>query len=218
MGDDNKLVEAFIGAQLEFPPIRKNAKGQVGRTVIDYANLEEVLKVKPILLKHGIALHQSVRLEPDGWATMITRLCGHGSYFDSELPFFPERDSKLYGAQLTYMRRYAVGMTCCLVAEMDAEDIPDFGEQHMPPEQPRTSVRSGKAAASTSKAPEFPVEHWIEQITIAVDQTQLKLIASALKKYAKEYTAEETSRLRMLWAKRKNELETGTMTVKVEEE
>lgn len=125
-----KLYAALGKAQLEFQQIHKNAKVTVrmktgGTYDFQYADLEEITsKTRPALVKHGLTFMQVIDTGEDNTRWLVSRLIHEdGGLIESRLPLGHSfSDVKDFGAQITYLRRYAKTAILDIAADADADD------------------------------------------------------------------------------------------------
>lgn len=140
-----EFYEDFIKMQAEFPAVLKKATGQVGQQKIKYADLPEIVEtIRPILARHGFAFLQPIEslMSTDGKTylrTILIHKSGQAYQSDTEVSFQGE-DIKKFGAAVTYYRRYALQSILGLVADIDADDLPDpLGKKSKIAEPPHSS-------------------------------------------------------------------------------
>jgi hypothetical protein len=126
--DNQDLVAALIKAQTAFPSIKKNRTAQIktekGTYSYRYADLADILsEVTPILLKQGLALSQCFDVTKGGELLLITRLLHtSGQSLSSALPLhWSGARMQELGAQITYLRRYALAAILGIAAEEDTD-------------------------------------------------------------------------------------------------
>jgi len=143
-----ELTEAMAKARLEFKPIIKNKTVQIdtksGRKIkYSYAELPLILQaVEGALSNHGLYLFQPPF--DNGNRTLVTLLSHKsGQWIMSKMTLNNAIDTKEYGAQITYYRRYSV----CGLLGIAADD--DESEEQ---------VEGIKAIAEKPKEEAKPVE------------------------------------------------------------
>lgn len=126
------IIPALCKAKLEFPSIEKATKGARSK----YASLEDYLQaVNPCLGAHGLLLSQAEQSFIEGEATTLylvtTIYHTSGQFIRSIAPLVPpqELQSKgtdnifqLYGAQLTYRKRYMIASLLGITAINEDDD------------------------------------------------------------------------------------------------
>lgn len=134
-----KLAMALAKAQAEFQPIAKNRDVQItmrsgGAYKFRYADLEAILTAtRPALNKNGLSIITEVN---DG--QLITILM-HESGDERRSTFnLPSADDiKAYGAQISYLRRYAITALLGVAADDDLdEDGQEAGDAPVPAAKP----------------------------------------------------------------------------------
>lgn len=117
--ETTKILPALIQARAAFPPIVKDAVARVaGRSDYHYADLSAILEaVQPPLLKHELALVQTVDAES---SSLLTRLAHvSGEWIESVYPLAMDLAPQALGSALTYARRYSISALLCLAASDD---------------------------------------------------------------------------------------------------
>jgi hypothetical protein len=170
------LYAALAKAQGEFKPIAKNRdvtiRGRNKHTQQEtsyqfrYADLETILAAtRPALAANGLALVQPIR-EDNGGVYLDTMLMhADGGVITSSIPLHDPAamaDLKHYGAEISYLRRYAV--TAILGVSAD-DDLDENGQQpedeptgKSKPRSPRTNKPGQKQAPAKQQ-----VEQQVEQ-------------------------------------------------------
>lgn len=121
----DKINAALAEAQPELKIALKNKEVRIpGRPPYWYADLGNILEaIRLILAKHGIVI--TVHLLPG----FIMVKLGHtsGQWLASYGPLFETKDIKVYGANITYMRRYLTEGLVGICAQDDIDGDPDSG-------------------------------------------------------------------------------------------
>lgn len=124
---ESAIAKALAEAQAEFPEITRNKKVSVrtksgGTYTFSYATFDEIiLKVRPCLNKHGIALTQTLS-ESNGKVVVKTILRhSEGGVLESGgTPVNPvEEGPQAFGSALTYSKRYDASTLLGLATEDD---------------------------------------------------------------------------------------------------
>lgn len=130
------LYCALAKAQGEFQPIEKNRtvtidikneqKQKIGQYAFRYADLEEITaKTRPALSKHGLATIQPIGpAKHGGGVSLFTQLIHeNGGMLISELSLATgQKDIKVLGAQISYLRRYAKSAMLDIAADDDMDE------------------------------------------------------------------------------------------------
>lgn len=125
-GELPKLFAAIGLAQAAFPALPRTATGQVGKDrKFQYAPYHKVVQcIKMPLAKNGVSFVQA--LQSDGEIASITLLvAGHGAILSSTLKFKQDSDIKVFGAAVTYNKRYQLTAFFGLEGDPDADDFED---------------------------------------------------------------------------------------------
>lgn len=141
----NELAAALAKAQSEITPAHKSSTNPYFKSA--YADLETVWETcRPHLAKHGLAVTQILYMHESGGVRLETVvLHASGQWISGELPVEPvKKDPQGLGSAITYMRRYGLQSTLCLVTRGDDDDgnsASDDRQVHkrpgaMPPELP----------------------------------------------------------------------------------
>ena len=161
---DGALYRALAAAQAEMPTVAKSKTAKVptkagGSYSYSYADLADVMTaVAPVLSKHGLAVTTTTaRLENVGWIIEGRLTHEAGAYISARLPASFTGGPQQVGSELTYARRYLLGMLTGVVTDDD-----DDGQaaQHAPqrqapqaviskPAPPRVTPMDGMVAAMT---------------------------------------------------------------------
>lgn len=147
------LYAALAKAQGEFQPILKNRSVKIsmktgGSYNFRYADLEEITaKTRPALAKNGLATIQPIIQRGNGTVLLTKLVHADGGEIVSEISLPPSSggDIKNYGAQISYLRRYAKTS----ILDVAADD--DLDENGQEAEEPQQTKRAEKA----EQAPEF---------------------------------------------------------------
>lgn len=138
----DKVTEALVKAQGEFPTIEKGRTAKVpmkagGTYSYTYADLSDILTaVKPVLSKNGLCITQTV----DGdWLVTYLRHSS-GQFLTSAIPMVGLKDNtpQAMGSALTYSRRYCACLALGVVAE---EDDDAQGAQNAAPKPNQPAAR-----------------------------------------------------------------------------
>jgi len=161
---------AFLAAYSEIENPKKDATNPAFRS--QYATLEEVLaQVKPVLLKHGLALVQTV----DGNELSTYLIDGEGvQMVIGRYPLEPDKQTPQgMGSAITYARRYA------LKGVFGLAEVDDDGNAASKP-QPRT-------VTATKTKPQPDSTGWDAIVDGMETYVTKKLVYAAIeKKYGKE--------------------------------
>lgn len=128
------------------PVVEKTKKANYGM----YATLDSlILKTRPILNAHGLAIIQFPASSPSGEPVLRTILCHEsGEQVSADMPLFVVRqDMQQLGSAITYAKRYAWSAALGIAADDD-----DDGTAASPANQP------GATQAQTFTAPELKPE------------------------------------------------------------
>lgn len=116
------LAKAYVAAWAEVGNVEKDARNPHLKN--EYASLEAVMrKIKPVLVKHGLALSSipgSIKDGNQGLVTMLVHTSGQAWSFSSELPLPGKaaNATQAAGGCITYGRRY-IGMGLFGIAPVD---------------------------------------------------------------------------------------------------
>jgi hypothetical protein len=123
------LAAALVAAQAKFPPISRDATGQVGTSrKYKYATLATTLEaVLAPLNAEGICVTQPTMTNESGRMVLVTVLthAGTGETMEGTIPLPVPDNWQSWGSALTYARRY--GLTALLGVSPEDED--DDGAQ-----------------------------------------------------------------------------------------
>lgn len=125
--EHKEFIKDFVAMQAEMPVVFKAAQGQSGSHKFKYADLNEIVTtIRPILAQHGFAFMQHLETI-DGETYLRTELHHKsGNCFSSPVKIeFKGENIKLFGASITYYRRYALQALLGIVADDDADAIKD---------------------------------------------------------------------------------------------
>lgn len=122
----NELMLALVNAQKEFETAIKDHN--LSHFKSKYADLPEVIRAtRPALLKHGLAITQTMSYDETGRTILDTTL-GHtsGQWLSSSMILNPTKiDSQEMGKCITYFRRYMyVAITGVVVSDEDYDNEP----------------------------------------------------------------------------------------------
>lgn len=122
-----ELYSALIKAQGEFGPIAKNREGQNGNRLFKYADLDELIqKTRPALVANGLAVMQPIQKTSQGHLLVTKLIHSSGASEESVIDLGADYpDVKVYGATLTFMRRYAYQAILCISADDDLDNAPE---------------------------------------------------------------------------------------------
>lgn len=132
------LYEDFVKLQAELPSVMKDATGQVGNQKFKYADLHVIVEtIRPILFKHGFAFMQSLQTLNDATFVVTTLVHKSGESIASQTRIdYPGDNIKVFGAAVTYYRRYALQSLLGIVADADADDNKEtIGKKEAPKPQ-----------------------------------------------------------------------------------
>jgi len=124
-----ELNAALASASLEFPSIKINRQNPY--LASGYSDLHEIMvKVRPILGKHGLHITQRIRLE-DGVTVLASRIWhSSGQWLESRVLVSPSKNTiEAYGSNLNSMKRFEVMDMLGLTVSSDPFD--DDGESDM---------------------------------------------------------------------------------------
>lgn len=147
----DKLAEALAAAQAEFPAIPKNRTATIRPREktpysFNYADLADVLKaVRPALAKHGLAIVQVVNR--DKLETALLHASGQRIVSYLLLYHATNGEPKTFGAELTYLRRYALS---ALLGVATDDDIDEDGSEAGEPRAPKQEAVRAPARKSES--------------------------------------------------------------------
>lgn len=117
--DTNQIFPAYIEAQGEVGNLKKDSANDYFKS--QYSSLEIVLEtIKPIYLKHGIAIIQGSGNGSANGINIITRLVhASGQWIETDFPIpLARQDPQAAGTASSYGRRYALKAIASL-AEID---------------------------------------------------------------------------------------------------
>lgn len=150
------LNESILAARAEMQNLKRDTRGQVGRTPYMYVTLDQMYdEVVPILEKHGVLVRQPVTsFVQDGKIFVcVTTVFSKGEELDEREFFFEWReDPKATGSNITYYRRYSLGAYLCLVTE--ADDDGDKATEQVPENKRHSS--SGPTRTSSPQTVDRP--------------------------------------------------------------
>lgn len=121
-----QLFAALAKAQAEFPAIPKNRTVTVkhrsgGEHSFRYAELDTIIAAtRPALTRHGLSVLQPI--DGDKLTTVVTHEGGGMITSTMQMPHM-EADLKIYGAALSYLRRYQYQAMLCLASDDDIDEI-----------------------------------------------------------------------------------------------
>lgn len=144
----SNLFTALSKAQVELKNPSKGKTVQTKSYSYSYADLSTMLEeIKPVLLKHGLAVVQGSR--PGEKGTIVETLVTHesGEWLETELELAYESNGRMNSAQemgsaLTYGRRYALSAILNIAADEDND----------------TSIIKPKTAPRPTTAPQVAVK------------------------------------------------------------
>jgi len=132
--EHQEFIKDFVAMQAEMPVVFKAAQGQAGNHKFKYADLNEIVTtIRPILAKYGFAFMQ--HLETSNGDTYLRTELHHksGQCFSAPVLIeFKGENIKLFGASITYYRRYALQAMLGIVADDDADAIQDTIKKSSP--------------------------------------------------------------------------------------
>ncbi len=115
----NELFEALSKAQSEMTGAKKGSENPFFKS--KYADLHAILEaVRESLAKHSLCVIQTVNIQQEGSAAVITTL-GHksGQWIQGSCPIINTKgDAQGMGSAITYARRYSLAAICG-IAQMD---------------------------------------------------------------------------------------------------
>jgi hypothetical protein len=140
----DKLVQALLLAQADFPTIRFDAANPHFRN--RYATLAHIIaQTRPALGKHGLAVSQLVQVD----AVVTLLLHSSGQFLASRTPIVSEKPGpQAMGSGITYARRYGLCAILGIAAEED-----DDGESAQRREDPAPQ-REGRRVRDQQEAHE----------------------------------------------------------------
>ncbi len=157
------LAGALAKAQGQFRAIVKNRdvfiKSDKGSYKFRYADMEELISAtRPALSANGLAVIQSVGIDPQGQAfidTVLAHSAGGERFSRMPIPSFTKMDDpKRFGAAMSYLRRYQYSAILCLAADDDLEEdgqgVEDKPEQRQR-QAPRAAEKAEGQAASAGE-------------------------------------------------------------------
>lgn len=157
--------DAFVAMMPDIPTVIEHAK--TDKTT--YAPLEDIVEaVKPILGRHGFALHFKVDML-DGNVTKVTGMLSRGGHTrTSEFQSTPDKtgsknDIQAIGSARSYGKRYTTCDLLCIVTRKDDDD----------------GQRAGKAKAQPDEVPVQPKGYpeWLIDLTACADNGSVVLEA-----------------------------------------
>ncbi len=115
------LAAALAAAQAEITDPVKDKTAKAGSYSYKYTDIAGVLEVvRPVLSKHGIAVHQGFDPTTDGRGMLLTTTLMHGTdSITSRLPIPRHDDMQKLGSAITYARRYALCAAVGVAADSD---------------------------------------------------------------------------------------------------
>jgi len=116
-----QVAKAFVSALGELSDITKNKKADTGKFEYGYADLASTVgMVRPILLKHGLAITQTAGSEGDDVLIWTTVLHTSGEFLSSvPLRFSAGQTAQQTGSAVSYLRRYSLMAFLGLATEDD---------------------------------------------------------------------------------------------------
>lgn len=116
-----QVAGAFVAALGELSEVTKNKKADTGKFEYGYADLAStVAMVRPVLLKHGLAVSQTAGSEGDDVLIWTTVLHASGEFLSSmPLRFAGGQTAQQTGSAITYLRRYSLMAFLGLATEDD---------------------------------------------------------------------------------------------------
>lgn len=102
-----ELIKALTEFKKNLAPVQKDRKGQLFKAapLITWTSLENIQEViTPLLAQNGLVIVHQIENDGSSLRTSIFHISGEA--ISSSYPVNPSNDSKLYGAQLTYAKRY----------------------------------------------------------------------------------------------------------------
>jgi hypothetical protein len=122
----SELAKALVGAQADFPTIKKTKKATIqtkngGSYSYDYADLGDIREaVVPTLTQYGLVITQAPSVYGDSPALTTTLFHTSGQWIESEMLLHIEKtDAQGQGSAITYARRYALSAILGIVTESD---------------------------------------------------------------------------------------------------
>lgn len=197
-GSVHKLYDAITAASAEFPPLPRTSTGIVGNgRKFQYSPYHKVVEcIRPSLAKFGVGFLQAVHTDVEGHVSLSLIVTGHGAAIYAKMQFPRNPDIKVFGAELTYNRRYQLTAFFGLEGDPDADDYDSDDVKQRPPvvnkvvEQPSKAavVDSGAAVAASKPATtekpkpsaEKPVESKAEPSAAAVAKVDKRPISEKL--------------------------------------
>lgn len=116
-----QVAKSFVAALGELSEVTKNKKADTGKFEYGYADLAStVAMVRPVLLKHGLAVSQTAGSEGDDVLIWTTVLHASGEFLSSmPLRFAGGQTAQQTGSAITYLRRYSLMAFLGLATEDD---------------------------------------------------------------------------------------------------
>lgn len=161
----NKLIDALMKAQKDFPIIPKNRIAKMGTYSYKYADLSDILSaVSPILHNHGLVLYHKTEVTDHG-TKLITIFRNEDCMTESELMLPNGLTPHELGSALTYYRRYSICNLLGIVAEDDDDgqsankNIQELGKlapKANPANSPITPGNGSGGVILPTKAPSQP--------------------------------------------------------------
>lgn len=117
-----RWAQAFVAAQSEMPSIPKNKTVTTNKFSYSYADLPDIIDaVRPVLVKHGLGIGQTVESNGPGTVAVTTRIYhseGHSETF-GPLTLPAGNDAQSAGSAITYARRYSLCAALGIAADED---------------------------------------------------------------------------------------------------
>ncbi len=122
---------ALSKLQGEITTVKTNKTADMGKFKIPYASYDHVLDhVRPHLAKHGFAVTNCARYTGDGTLVLDVKLVHiSGVQSVSTLPLKSAGNPQALGSELSYMKRYGLGLVLSLAFEDEDDDGGRAGEQ-----------------------------------------------------------------------------------------
>ncbi len=199
------FLAALAAAQGEFLPIVRSQMARIrmkeekggGEYTFKYADLAEVIeKTRPALAKNGLSFRSRLLPHTEPGHVWLQSVLSHAEGHEdiSEIAIAIAGDIKLFGGQLTYLRRYMGSLQLGIASEDDADNdgreggdssgTQNIGGRTAPAPRPRPQPAAKKAAAPAEPPAEPAAEEQPATDTAdAIQPGQAKWIHGKLEAY-----------------------------------
>lgn len=176
------LAKAWVKALGEMSDVVKTQTVSTGQYAYSYATLADALQMaRPILLKHGLALSQSVAGDGDDVVVFTSVVHESGQWVTSEGLRLPAgKTAQQTGSATTYARRYSLMAFLGLASEDDdGAGASPRNARTEPARKPVKAVRNdSKGQSGQARTTEEAV---IRQMMVALPEDRRKLVREAFK-------------------------------------